>query len=218
MGDTESYAPGHTNVQVYKTPEKFFQMTLTCHGPKKGLDFVTEMANGARLKALYCEGVLNNKEILSEIRNADLIVGDAIYMCSSLIANKFSLPHVVILLETLCLRSMHAFGVPLAAPYVPQFKSTLTDDMSLEERLKNVYHWILVYWAFHCGMFLHFMNLRNGTTFHLFFFFFFLMNCFIYNFNTYITYSTSIIHTFTLTQYLLVTPLILTLLYNTVLK
>ena len=52
---------------------------------------------------------------------------------------------------------------------------------------------------------------------------FFLRNCFIYNSNTYITYSTSIIHKFTVTQYLLVTPLILTLLihallYNTVLK
>ena len=161
MGDTESYASGHTNVQVYKTPEKFFQMTLTRHGPKKGLDVVTEMANGARLKALYCEGVLNNKEILSEIRNADLIVGDAIYMCSSLIANKFSLPHVVILLETLSLPSMHAFGVPLAASYVPQFKSTLTDDMSLVERLKNLYHWILVYWAFHRGMVPPFHELKE---------------------------------------------------------
>ena len=62
----------------------------------------------------------------------------------------------------------------------------------------------------------------NSTTEFLFEFFFFKFN-FIHNFNTYTTYSTKIIHTFTHTKYLLITPLILTvllhvLLYNTVLK
>lgn len=134
---------------------------LTRHGPKKGLDVVTEMTNVAELMALYCEGVLNNKELLNEIKNADLIVGDGLYMCSSLIANKFSLPHVVIILNSLSLPNMHAFGVPLPPSYVPQFKSTLADKMTLLERLKNLYHWILVYWAFHRGMVPPFHELKN---------------------------------------------------------
>lgn len=56
---------------------------LTRHGPKKGLDVVTEMTNVAELMALYCEGVLNNKELLNEIKNADLIVGMD-YTCARL--------------------------------------------------------------------------------------------------------------------------------------
>ena len=134
---------------------------LTRHGPKKGLDVVTEMTNVAELMALYCEGVLNNKELLNEIKNADLIVGDGLYMCSSLIANKFSLPHVVIILNSLSLPNMHAFGVPLPPSYVPQFKSTLADKMTLLERLKNLYHWILVDWAFHRGTVPPFHELKN---------------------------------------------------------
>ncbi|KAJ7334416.1 hypothetical protein OS493_014730 [Desmophyllum pertusum] len=111
--------------------------------------------------AMYCEGVLNDRELMNDIQNADLIIGDALYMCSSLIASKFSLPHVVILTNTLNLPAMHAFGIPFSPSYVPQFKSSLTDKLSFVERLENIYHWILVYWAFNHGMVPPFHDLKE---------------------------------------------------------
>jgi len=161
MGDTESYASSHANVRVYKTPKAFSEIMLTRRGPKKGLDVVTEMTNVAELMTMYCEGVMNNSELLNEMKKADLIIGDGLYMCSSLIAIKFSLPHVVILLETLSLPTMRAFGVPLPPSYVPQFKSSLADKMSFTERLKNLFHWVLVYWAFYRGMVPPFNGLKE---------------------------------------------------------
>ena len=161
VGDTESYVTSHQNVRVYKTPQLFYQIMLTRRGPKKGLDVVTEMAGMSKLMAMYCEGVLNDEELRTDFQNADVIIGDGLYMCSSLIASKFSLPRIVVVLGTLNLPAMRAFGVSLTPSYVPQFKSTLADDLSFVERLQNVYHWILVYWAFNYGMVPPFQDLKN---------------------------------------------------------
>ncbi|KAL9988790.1 hypothetical protein ACROYT_G003278 [Oculina patagonica] len=161
VGDFESYVTSQPNVRIYKTPQPLYQIMLTRRGPKKGLDVVTEMSSMSKLMALYCEGVLNDKELINDIRNADLIIGDGLYMCSSLIASKFSLPHIVVLLNTLNLPAMRAFGVPLMPSFVPQFKSTLADEMSFVERLQNIYHWILVYCAFNYGMVPPFHDLKE---------------------------------------------------------
>lgn len=151
----------HPYVRVYKTPQVLYEVMLTRRGPKKGLDVVTEMTMVSKLMAMYCEGVLNDRELMNDIQNADLIIGDVLYMCSSLIASKFSLPHVVILTNTLNLPAMHAFGIPFTPSYVPQFKSSLTDKLSFVERLENIYHWILVYWAFNHGMVPPFHDLKE---------------------------------------------------------
>lgn len=149
------------NILVYKTLAMLYQIMLTRRGPNKGLDVVTEMSSMSKLMAMYCEGVLNDKELTNDIRNADLIIGDGLYMCSSLIASKFSLPHIVILLETLNLPAMRAFGVPLMPSFIPQFKSTLTDELSFVERLQNIYHWILNYLAFYYCMVPPFRDLKE---------------------------------------------------------
>lgn len=161
VGDTESYVTSHQNVRVYKTPQLLYQIMLTRRGPKKGLGVVTEMASISKLMAMYCEGILNDRELTTDIQNADVIIGDGLYMCSTLIASKFSLPHIVVLLNTLSFPAMRAFGVPLTPSYVPQFKSTLADDLSFVERLQNIYHWILGYWAFNFGMVPPFHDLKK---------------------------------------------------------
>lgn len=161
VGDTESYVTHYQNIRVYKTPQLLYQVMLTRRGPKKGLDVVTESTSISKLMAMYCEGILNDEELTADIQNADVIIGDGLYMCSSLIASKFSLPHVVVVASTLNLPSMHAFGVPITPSYVPQFKSTLADDLSFVERLQNIYHWILVYWAFNYGMVPPFHDLKK---------------------------------------------------------
>jgi len=45
--------------------------------------------------------------------------------------------------------------------YVPQFKSALGNNLNLAERIKNVYHWIAVYLAFHVGMVPPFKELKD---------------------------------------------------------
>ena len=161
VGDTESYVTPHKNIRVYKTPQLLYKIMLTRRGPKKGLDVVTESISISKLMAKYCEGLLNDEELTTGIQNADVIIGDGLYMCSSLIASKFSLPHIVVVSSTLNLPTMHAFGVILTPSYVPQFKSTLADDLSFLERLQNIYHWIFVYWAFNYGMVPPFRGLKK---------------------------------------------------------
>jgi len=111
--------------------------------------------------AMYCEGILNDEELTTDIQHADVVIGDGLYICSSLIASKFSLLHIVVVSSTLSLPAMLAFGVPLTPSYVPQFKSTFADDLSFVERLQNIYYWILVHWAFNYGMVPPFHDLKK---------------------------------------------------------
>lgn len=161
VGDTESYVTSHQNVRIYKTPQLLYQIMLTRRGPKKGLDVVTETVSISKLMAMYCEGILNDEELTTDVQHADVVIGDGLYICSSLIASKFSLLHIVVVSSTLSLPAMLAFGVPLSPSYVPQFKSTFADDLSFVERLQNIYYWILVHWAFNYGMVPPFHDLKK---------------------------------------------------------
>ena len=92
----------------------------------------------------YCDAQLSNQELVEEIKSADLIIGDALYPCSFLIADKFSLPHVTILMSAL---STGTGNLPLnlasLPSYIPQMFSALSDSMSFTERAKNTLMWTM---------------------------------------------------------------------------
>lgn len=131
-------------VRLFKCPEFIAKANLT-QMIGKGLQY--------RLKVLriltgsfraYCDAQLSNQELVEEIKSADLIVGDATYLCSFLIADKFSLPHVTILTSALS-TATGTLPLNLASlpSYIPQGYSALTDSMSFTERAKNTLLWLV---------------------------------------------------------------------------
>lgn len=163
VGDTETYAlksplvrPYNTS-QTLKTALKQAAKTVGVHGR----NVVAEMGRLTIVHAFYCDDVLGNNEVMEAVKRADLVIGDSLYMCGSLIADKFSLPYVTVFTNSLSTPTAHAFSLPLSPAYVPQFKSALGDNLNFAERIQNVYHWISVYLAFHVGMAPPFKELKE---------------------------------------------------------
>lgn len=155
VGDTETYALNSPLARPYNTSQAFKTSLeeISKHvGKSVGSNVVTEMKFLANIQAFYCDDVLGNNEVMKSVKRADLLVGDSHYMCGSLIANKFSLPHVTVSTNSLSAPTARAFSLPMCPAYVPQFKSALGDNLNFVERIQNVYHWIAGYLAFHVGM------------------------------------------------------------------
>lgn len=155
VGDTETYALNSPLARQYNTSQTFkiaLEEILKHIGKSVGGNVITEMKFLASIQASYCDSVLGNNEVMKSVKRADLLVSDSLYMCGSLIADKFSLPHVVVFTNSLSTPTAHAFSLPLCPAYLPQFKSALGDNLNFVERIQNSYHWIAIYLAFHLGM------------------------------------------------------------------
>lgn len=164
VGDTETYALNKPLARLYNTSQAFktaLEQIPKHVGKSVGGNVVTEMKFLANIQAFYCDDVLGNNEVMKSVKYADLLAGDSHYMCGSLIADKFSLPHVTVSTNSLSAPTAHSFSLPMNPAYVPQFKSALGNNLNLAERIKNVYHWIAVYLAFHVGMVPPFKELKD---------------------------------------------------------
>lgn len=157
VGDTEMYALNSPLARSYKTSQAF-KTALEEILKRVGKSFG---GNVASIQALYCDEVLGNNEVMKSVKRAELLVSDSLYMCGSLIADRFSLPHVVVFTNSLSTPTAHAFSLPMSPAYVPQFKSALGDNLNFVKRIKNVYQWIAVYLAFHIGMVPPFKKLKD---------------------------------------------------------
>ena len=164
VGDTETYAHKAPLARPFETSQKFkdtLQITLKSLG-KPGKKAVNEMSTLASLQNLYCNDALSNAEVMNAAKNADLIVGDSLDMCGSLIAARFSLPFVTVFTNSLSASTAHAYGLPLAPSYIPQFKSGLSyDQLNFVGRIRNVYQWILSYFMFYKVMSPPFQDLKD---------------------------------------------------------
>ena len=81
---------------------------------------------------------------MNEAKSADLIIGDAMYLCSFLIADKFSLPHVTILMSSMSAATTFLpYNFVELPSYIPQISSRMTDDMNFLQRAKNTLLWLL---------------------------------------------------------------------------
>lgn len=92
----------------------------------------------------YCDAKLSDKTIMNEVKTADLVIGDGMYQCSSLIADKFSIPHVTVLQSSLTTATAtFPYNFASIPSYIPQFTSRMTDNMNFFQRAENTLRWLV---------------------------------------------------------------------------
>ena len=100
------------------------------------------------IQSIHCDDLLSNTDVMEEISHADLVVGEFIYLCSSLVADKFSLPLVLISAATLDTPTAFAFGLPAPPSYIPQYGVSLSDKLTFTERAWSLLQWIILYGSY----------------------------------------------------------------------
>ena len=163
VGDVEAQGLKDPLVRPFKTSQAFrehMQLFAKYLG-KMGSNAVLELRGLGRGTSYYCNDILGNTDLMTSIGNADLVIGDSLDMCGSLIAAQVSLPYVTVFTNSLSTPTAHAFGLPLNPAYVPQCKSALSDNLSFVERIENLYHWIVSYLAFYSGLAPPFQELKD---------------------------------------------------------
>ena len=149
VGASQSYAANDPNVRVFRDDKTiaFFKKPPTARDMKE-ISTRQLLRLLTIFQSLYCDEMLGNKELMEEIKHADLVVGELLYLCSSLVADKFSLPHVVITAATLTTPMAFAFGLPSPPSYVPQWSVRFSDEPTFLERVNSVFHWMSMYWFY----------------------------------------------------------------------
>ena len=149
VGASQSFAANDLNVRVFRDGKitTMFKKPPSAREMKE-ISTRQELRLLTMFQSLYCDEMLGNKELMEEIRHADLVVGELLYLCSSLVADKFSLPHVVITAATISTPTAFAFGLPSPPSYVPQWSVQLSDEPTFLERVNSVFHWMSMYWFY----------------------------------------------------------------------
>ena len=171
VGATQSYAANDSNVRVYKDDKLADAMTrLGASRPSSNFFKTTSDLEQLRFlfmfQILYCDDLLGNSEVMEDIKHADLVVGEILYLCSALVGDKLDLPHVIISAATLSTPTGVAFGIPSPPSYVPQWGASLTHELKFVDRVKNVVQWMLWYGFFIydlCPMF-NGLKVKHGIT------------------------------------------------------
>ena len=152
MGSSQSYASGIANVRFFNDSKALAQKGA--HPPpsaeerKTMIGTRTELAQLYNFQAWYCDEMLSNVQLMKEVGHADLIVGELIYLCSSLIADILSLPHVTLSASSLSTPTAFAFSLPFSPSYVPQWNVHLSDEWSIFDRVWNLLRWMSNYLAY----------------------------------------------------------------------
>ena len=149
VGSSETYAASNPNVRFFNDSKALAAHT---HVPsaeeRKTVSVRAGMAILYIIQSWYCDGILSETELMEEVSRADLIVGELLYLCSSLIADKLSLPHVVLSAPTLSSPTAFAFRLPFSPSYVPQWNVHLSDEWSILDRVSNLLQWMSNYLAY----------------------------------------------------------------------
>ena len=133
VGDCETYAANDPNVRLFECPEE-----VRRHGITSTISHVLQGWHD------YCDTKLSDHSIMNDIKSADLVIGDGLYLCSSLIADKFSLPHVTVLMFSMgSATAILPYNFAELPSYIPQMMSELTDNMNFWQRAKNSFMWLI---------------------------------------------------------------------------
>ena len=100
------------------------------------------------LQSRFCDEMLGDSELMNEVSRADLVVGEFIYLCSALVADQLSLPHVLISAFSLNHPMALAVGLPLSPIYVAHSSVPLNDQSSFMDRAKYIFFWVFSYLSY----------------------------------------------------------------------
>ena len=148
VGATQSYAANDSNVRVFKDDKfaaMYREMQASGGHSMKTTDIRDELRALLKVQSVYCDEMLNDTELIRDISHADAVVGELLYLCSSLVADKLSLPHVILSASTLSTPTDVALGLPSPLSYVPQVAVPLTNELKFVDRIKNVLQWMSLY-------------------------------------------------------------------------
>ena len=98
------------------------------------------------LGSVMCDLLLNNTELLQDLRNFDLIVYDELALCTALVAERLGIPTVVIVPVSPTLPKRYLM-IPSPVSYVPLMMTAFTSKMSFTQRLANLGAYIFSEWA-----------------------------------------------------------------------
>lgn len=108
-------------------------MSSTEHKP-----MISQASEIFQLQQEYCDFFLGNEHAQKDLKEADIVIGDGLYPCSSLVADKYSIPHVVVTMSPLSTPTFRLFGISSNPAYVPQMMSELTAVKGLTNKIKNL--------------------------------------------------------------------------------
>ena len=153
VGATQSYAANDSNVRFFKDDKfaELYREIRVSRGPSmKSADVpvIAQLKMLVKVQSTYCDEMLNDAELIREISHADAIVGELLYLCSSLVADKLSLPHVILSTSTLSSPTAVALGLPSPPSYVPQWGTSLTNELQFVDKMKNVLQWMSIYYSY----------------------------------------------------------------------
>ncbi|CAH3034095.1 unnamed protein product, partial [Pocillopora meandrina] len=125
VGERETYAAKDPRVLTFSSPDDINKLD------------VTKIDDLMKLWLYNCDAILSNPDVMNQIKSSDAVIGDALFLCSFLIADKFSLPHVTVLMSPLSSGSILPLNFENLPSYQPQFTSGFTDHMNFLQRVKN---------------------------------------------------------------------------------
>ena len=98
------------------------------------------------LGSVVCDFLLNDTELLQDLKNFDLVVYDDLALCTALVAERLSIPTVVIIPLPPTLAKSYLM-IPYPVSYVPLMMTAFTSRMSFTQRLANLGAYIFFEWA-----------------------------------------------------------------------
>lgn len=143
VGEDGTYAVGKPGVQVFPIPaeERDANQALIRKMTTEDaqLPFLVVVRSLMKLQQQYCNFLLQNTAMIQEISSADLIIGESLYPCGTLVADKFSLPHVIVNMGPVSSPFSRIFGVDPNPAYVPQMMTWLpANGMTFMQKIKNL--------------------------------------------------------------------------------
>lgn len=88
--------------------------------------------------ASLCESVLNNTEVMEELKGFDLIIHNTFAFCGALLGERFNIPRVEIMPAAPNVPTGLNHKIPAPVSYVPQLFTEFTDKMTFVERAMNL--------------------------------------------------------------------------------
>ncbi|XP_078343761.1 UDP-glucuronosyltransferase 2C1-like isoform X2 [Oculina patagonica] len=162
-----------------KIPHKIYQVPFDAGSLE---EFVVKAAikegslraliNMNELQKVACECLLNNTELLQDLRNFDLIVYEGGATCAVLVADLLGIPRVVIIPVSPNFVFASYFNIPVPVSYVPSRFSRFASKMSFTQRFANLGLYIFSRLVLHV-LFAEYMsplkdkyNITPGISFH----------------------------------------------------